>query len=306
MKRFLQHIVHFIGFTLLGYIVLICFWGELATDSFKKNLHYKIGYYGHMFSRINDIQDEKDVDILFLGSSHVYRGLDPRIFETYGFKAFNLGSSAQTPIQTQLLLHRYLEVLNPDIIIYDIYPESFDSDGVESALDIISNSNNDFESIKMALKVNHIKVYNTLIYGFYRDIFKRNNHFVEHLRKGTDTYIKNGFVEKDLTYNDHKYLGSISWNFKDRQSKAFQKIIELLSTKNIPYYLIQIPVTNSRYKAYNHKDEFDEFLRQYGEYYNFNRLIQLNDSLDFYDTQHLNRNGVALFDTFLINTLFIE
>jgi len=32
-------------------------------------------------------------------------------------------------------------------------------------------------------------------------------------------------------------------------------------------------------------------------------LITLNDTLHFYDTQHLNSKGVALFDNLLIETL---
>jgi len=77
------------------------------------------------------------VDILFLGSSHSYRGFNPQYFS--GYKTFNLGSSAQTPIQTNLLLKRYLHQLNPKTIVYEVYPISLSIDGVESSSDIIAN-----------------------------------------------------------------------------------------------------------------------------------------------------------------------
>lgn len=293
----------FLFFAVLGYIVILCVWGTALPDMFKQNLNYKIGSYGHMNTRLKDLQNVGEVDILFLGSSHVYRGLDPRIFEDYGFKVFNLGSSAQTPIQTELLLNRYLDILKPKLILFDVFPESFSNDGVESSLDIIANSKNDWESIKMALTINHLKTYNTLIYGFFRDAFKLNANFTEALVKDKDVYIKNGFVDKALAYNRITQKLTMEWSFDDKQLKAFETVLNLIKVRGIPNYLIQIPVTKNRYDGYQNIDLFDEFLNAKGDYYNFNELITLNDTLHFYDTQHLNSKGVALFDNLLIETL---
>jgi hypothetical protein len=44
-----------------------------------KNLFYRIGSFGHMYSRINELKTIKDVDILIIGSSHAYQGFDTRI-----------------------------------------------------------------------------------------------------------------------------------------------------------------------------------------------------------------------------------
>ena len=41
----------------------------------------------------------------------------------------------------------------------------------------------------------------------------------------------------------------------------------------------------------------------YSEYYNFNEILTLNDSLSFYDYDHLNQNGVELFNKKLIELL---
>ena len=79
----------------------------------------------------------KNVDVLFLGSSHAYRGFDPRIFRKRGYSSFNLGSSAQTPSQTKVWLKRYLKHLNPKIVIYEVYPGTFSSDGIEASLDLV-------------------------------------------------------------------------------------------------------------------------------------------------------------------------
>lgn len=303
MKAFLQHCSLFILCSILGYVVFICIWGTLTPDYFKPNLNYRIGSYGHMFTRLQEVELTKNVDILFLGSSHVYRGIDPRIFKKQGFEVFNLGSSSQTPIQTELLLTRYLDRLNPKLIIYDVYPESFNTDGVESSVDIIANSANDFESFKMALKINHIKTYNTLIYGFYRDVFHLNSNFEESKIKGDDHYVDHGYIEKKLDFYEGNLTHDIKWNFKSKQVSAFNNIISLITSRHIPYQLVQIPVTSSRYEGYHNKSKFDAFMSKRGNYHNFNNLIQLTDTLHFYDTQHLNSKGVLLFDTYLIETL---
>ena len=39
------------------------------------------------------------------------------------------------------------------------------------------------------------------------------------------------------------------------------------------------------------------------DYYNFNELIKLNDSLDFYDAHHMNQTGVNIFNTKLKEVL---
>lgn len=41
-------------------------------------------------------------------------------------------------------------------------------------------------------------------------------------------------------------------------------------------------------------------MSKYSSYYNFNERLILNDSLHFYDSNHLNQNGVELFNEELI------
>ena len=132
-------------FALTFYIVAICLAGDFIPSKWTKNLIYKSGGAGHSLNRFDEVKNKENVDILFLGSSHTYRGFDNRIFNNAsanGFTSFNLGSSAQTPIQTEVLLNRYLNQLNPKIAIYEVYPITFTLDGIESAMDLISNDQN--------------------------------------------------------------------------------------------------------------------------------------------------------------------
>lgn len=305
MKRFIKSLILFIPFVCLSYISLICIWGELMPGIFKKNLNYfRAGSYGGMMSRLQEVKTAKNVDILFLGSSHTYRGFDNRIFSKAGFNTFNLGSSAQSPMQTRLLLSRYLDQLNPKTIIYEVYPNSFTSDGIESALDIIANDKNDLGSIKMAYKQNHIKIYNSLIYGFYRDFFNRNKGEKENRKNGTDTYINGGFLQKDLVYFKHIKYPNNTWDLNGKQFEDFEKILEQIKKKSINLILVQTPITPNLYHSFSNNSAFDKKMQSYGTYYNFNEMISLDDSLHFYDPHHLNQNGVTIFNAKLLDTLF--
>ena len=63
--------------------------------------------------RFNEVRLYENLDILFIGSSHAYRTFDPRFFNSMGLRTFNLGSTAQTPLNTYYLLKIYAKSLNP-------------------------------------------------------------------------------------------------------------------------------------------------------------------------------------------------
>lgn len=303
MKKFIQLISVFVSFTIIVYLLLLILWGNYAHILLKKNLNYKLGSYGHMYTRLQEAQHTKDVDILFLGSSHCYRGFDTRIFKKANFNTFNLGSSAQSPIQTEVLLNRYLVQMNPKMVIYEVCPITLSSDGVESTLDILANNRIDWESIKMAISLNHIKIYNTLFYSLYKQVFNKNNSFHEDIIRDGDRYIKGGFVEKKLMYFQHKKHIANELMINEDQFHSFENILNELKKRNIRTILVQSPVTKSLYDSYTNKDYFENKLSAYGEYHNFNNLMILDDSLNFYDTDHLNQTGVELFNNKLLEIL---
>ncbi|ARV05985.1 hypothetical protein BTO04_04390 [Polaribacter sp. SA4-10] len=303
MKKFISNTILFLLFTSLFYLTFLFVWGSYAPSISKQNINYKIGSYGHMYSRLSEIKNHGDVDILFLGSSHAYRGFDTRIFLDNGYKSFNLGSSAQTPSQTKVLLKRYLESLNPEIVIYEVYPETFTIDGVESSLDIIANDKNDSHSLNMALKINNIKTYNTLIYGLTRDLLGLNKSFSEPIIKGNDKYISGGYVEKEIGFYQPTEFEKKEISLRDYQLESFSEIVQMVKNKNIELILVYAPIPSANYISYSNNHYFDSIMRRYSEYYNFNEILTLNDSLYFYDSSHLNQNGVNIFNKKLIELL---
>jgi len=256
-----------------------------------------------MHSRLAEIKNYSDVDILFLGSSHAYRGFDTRTFLNDGYKSFNLGSSSQTPLQTKVLIKRYLKNLNPKLVIYEVFPTTFSIDGVESTLDIIANDVNDSLSLKLVLENNNIKSYNTLIYGYMQDFMGLNKSFSEPIIKGKDKYISGGFVEKELSFYKPIEFETKEISLRNNQLESFSEIVQILKNQNIELILVYAPIPSVNYNRFSNNYYFDSIMSSYSIYYNFNEILSLNDSLHFYDSHHLNQNGVDIFNKKLIEIL---
>ena len=303
MKKFITSILSFIPLALVVYIVLVCVWGSNFPTRHRPNLIYSPGSWGHIFSRMKEVKTYKDVDILFLGSSHAYRGFDVRKFDSLGLKTFNLGTSAQTPIQTKALLKRYLKQLNPDTIIYEMSPILLSYEPVESTLSLISNDKNDLHTLEMVLDINHVKTYNTAIYATYRDFRGLNDDFKENKSRADDLYIPGGYVQKRMKRYKYRKHKDKKLEPKSIQLRAFRSIVEMIRNQDIELILVQTPTTKSLYESHIGNDEFDEKMGDISTYYNFNELLQLDDSIHFYDTHHLNQDGVDIFNAALIETL---
>ena len=300
MKYFVKYSIAFLGFSILIYFILIFIWGSVMPIWLNSNLIYK-QRGGHLYSRLSELNKYQNVDVLFLGSSHSYRGFDTRIFKQRGIHSFNLGSSSQAPVQSLLLLKKYIDNLQPKQIIFEVCPQSLSSDGIESALDIISNDKIDFQTIKMAIKLNHIKVYNTLIYSSIRQLLNLDKDFVEAQRIGKDTYISGGYVQRDNI--QFEYKSPLEKSINPEQMMAFKELVNWVKSKDIELILVQAPVTTIEYNSYDDNISFDKLMQDYSRYYNFNALITLEDSLHFYDPHHLNQLGVETFNSDLIDLL---
>jgi hypothetical protein len=284
-------------------IFLLVGFGETMPTGVLKNLKYRADTRGFMFTRLQEAERARNIDILILGSSHAYRGFDTRNFKAAGYSAFNLGSRAQSPIQTKILLNRYLDSLNPKTIIYEVYPWTFEIDGVESSLDIISSGRNDFESVRMALELNNVKTYNTLVFGMYKDLLGLSSGFSEPMTLDDDTYIPGGYVQKELKYFRHTELPPENWVWNSAQLLSFEENIALIRRKKIRLVLVQAPVTAALYRSYTNVGEFNAMMKSHGEYYDFNAAVTLDDSLHFMDSDHLNQDGVNIFNNAVIEAL---
>lgn len=302
-KKFVKRFSYFLVFSLLFYIVSICLVGFIFPNGLIKNLNFQLGGTGHLYTRLNEVKKVKKIDVLFIGSSLTYRGYDTRIFSKNNINSFNLGSSSQTPIQSEILIDKYLDAVNPKVIVLETNPEIFSSDGIESTLDLIANCPIDTKLVLFALKQNHIKVYNALILSLCRNLLGSNNNYFENIRKGTDTYISGGFVQKDSINFESTITTKNSWTMNSFQEKSFENMIQKIKEKGIGLLFVQPPTLQS----YSHSELFDQLMQKHGLYYNFNKIMpEIKDSIYFYDNFHLNQKGVEKYNRYFIEHILKE
>lgn len=301
MKNFLKNILLFSIFASVFYIVVMPLWAHIMPSFMAKNVRTCVGCYrGHLFTRAQEAQQVKNPDILFLGSSHAYRGFDPRVFEKEGISVFNLGSSSQTPINSKVLLHQYLDKINPKMVVIEAYAGTLSIDGVESSFDLLSNNKIDKYAMDMVLDINQISTYNMLIYSYFRSVLGLNKNFTEPQKQSGDTYIKGGFVESEFRKNILSEEPVEKWNISTKQIEILKENIKFIQKRNIPVILVQTPITQKLYNSRTDNKEVDQLLSELGTYKNFQGEIPLNDTIDFYDSNHLNQQAVVKFNEYFI------
>ncbi|GAA4432142.1 hypothetical protein GCM10023188_20420 [Pontibacter saemangeumensis] len=256
-----------------------------------------------------------DVDILFVGSSQVYRGFDVRIFESSGLKAFNLGTSAQTLFNTYYLLEEYLPTLNPEYIVLDLYWGVGKNDGVEPSIDIVSNSDLDENTLEMVFDLKNAPVYGTLFAACITRL-RTPLHEIRQKEFKDARYIPGGFSESLITKNklDPKKLGEIepqNATLHDLQLEYLQKIIALCESRNKKLILVMTPVTKEyKRKVINYANYTNTIAKIAKEnnipYFDYNERkgLSLISSADFSDMNHLSQSGVEKFNGLFIYDLY--
>lgn len=280
------------------------------------------------------IQDSssRDIDILFMGSSHAFTAINPVIInEALNINTLVLGSSAQ-PIQlTYVDLKTLLHYKKPKALVIEAFSLTRSVKGI---CDIKKEGYlyNDIDAIRnpyyRALAVGEVLDYTRWLEGFsqlFRPLmtWKRLIKFIHpKLIDADDDYSHIlGFKPRTHLLNDKrinlKLLERKSIELKDsisnskeiyiRHKNSFvylEKIFELAKKENIKVFIIKTPVANL--------DEFDarilnevrKIAKKYKNVkgvYNFNEEITsigLNIS-DFHDSGHLNYIGATKFTVFL-------
>ena len=152
----------------------------------------------------------------------------------------------------------------------------------------------------MALAVNNIKVYNTLVYGFFRDKMGLNKAVKEPQIKGDDHYVGRGYVENKVSLPPQTPFETMAWGAEAARLADFDALLAQIKAQNIPYILVQAPVMAAYYQSHTDNTAFDALMAARGSYYNFNRTLPLADSLHFIDKDHLNQAGVEVFNAALL------
>lgn len=311
MKQFIR--IFFIGLLLfvVAYVGTIACLALVVSGNYVPNIKPLTARYGHMLSRLREADTVTHADIMIMGSSHAYRGFDTRLFKQYGYRAFNLGSSSQTPLQAELLLEEYIDRMNPEMVILEVMPTTFANDGTEAAVDILSNHRIDGSMVELTARVFNPIVFNTFVYSAFRRVARPLDKVKESPQRSGDTYVPGGFVATNVTAKPDLTPGPKERiEFRSNQLRAFYGMLDKLEKRGTKVLLVYAPVTRVWYNQIENSEEIQDFFKavdaKYGvvTYYDYSRWIGDNDGDYFYDQHHLNQKGVELFnDHFLEHVL---
>jgi len=254
------------------------------------------GQSSYMFEELRSIDD---VDVVWIGSSHAYRTFDPRFFADRGVSTFNMGTSGQTPINTYFLIDHFLDDVRPRAVVMEVYWNVLTWDGVESTLDIVANGVPAPWILRMAVATRDIRAVNSFIRRLV-DIRRPQLEEVQPTLFVGDTYVDRGFVEKDPAF-----VGDRTWpqghlDVRARQLLYLERTVDLVVKRGIPLLLITQPLPQSTLDAITNESDLYASVEEIADrhdvpYVDFNGLVALDDTADFFDAHHLSQRGVLKF-----------
>ena len=219
---------------------------EVALVSlFGRGINIKIDGHSNTYSRLQDANEtSKRYRFLALGSSHAYR-----TFVSKDNDLFNLGSTAQSHLQTYGLVQEYIEKINPEIVIYEVYPAVFFGKfGLESQIDI-NHSLADYKSIRHIFSYSSIKNFRSIINSISLDFFrlKPKASAVSRASDLTNIYTCGGYVKRDGSLKEGSYCKQEQQlqlsDIDKEQLDYFFETINFIREKQIPIYFVIAPYT---------------------------------------------------------------
>lgn len=277
MIRFVRNIALFFVYAILFVALLLWLLGGTRQ---LRNVTYTLGGNDFLYTKSHEAESIGPVDVLFIGSSHAYRTFDPRVFDRYGVSTFNLGSSNQSPLQSEVLLHKLLDKLNPRLVVFEVHPDIMDLDGVEAALYQVCNVKPSWRMLPMVLRTKNMKVWCTSVYAFIHNTISPEFYsFVESENDGNH-YVGRGFVEREVEHFSPAPLTTDTIKMRREQLAALRRCVGFLNRHDTPYILLEVPDTKVQTSAYSNLGEFQTEMSKYGEFL-YLPVASLNDSLHF-------------------------
>lgn len=285
--------------------------------------------------------DEKEVDMIFLGSSHSYCTFDPEYFDkNLGIYSYQLGTPLQHPDTSYYMLQEVIKGKNPKNptkvvleIYWDMLDDRFELKQADMFLEAIQNENLEKEYIKNVFPLNEKIKYNFKPIRYQQDAFAYynknltdfvNEHKVDRNPKQqnyTEYYKDRGFLYTDkempdeelYATNQFRNMDANEWEFDKVQKQYIKDLARFCVDNSINLYLVTAPIANKSIEYIKDYDvihnKISDFVEDelenmpYIDYNIVNREENLLTNKDFCDDAHLNNKGAVIVQEHFINWL---
>lgn len=282
---------------------------------------------------IKEMYKEEQIDVLFLGASHVYRGIDPEyIDQSLGVRSYNAGSSNQRPEDSYYLLKEILNETEVKTIVYDInyvmFQQHLNDPTIRThiLLDYFKPSMN---KVLYAEDVLKNPIYsNTVVSNVirYKEGWKMPRQMLVNLsmhltdnryktldysyaERETEKYAGRGFVYS-YPIMDSELADSVPWEEETiswRQVEYLDRIVSLCEERGVALQFISIPVYENYLRQEPRYQEIYEFFQKKADeagitYVDFNldeNCTVKTEKQYYQDASHLNGKGAGEFSRYL-------
>lgn len=301
MLNFLKRSAVFLCSALVLYAGAVAFLGRFPKG--KPLIYRTADYYnwpgGDSWTRYREFNPNQHYDVVIIGSSHAYRGYNPFVFTGRGLAAFNLGSSAQAPLNTYWLVKEFLDSANTGLLIFDIYEGVMQGTGLESTADLTQNQPSDAAAAGMAWSLHDLRGMNMVA---LRLLAQNSTPFY------TDTaYAGLGFVSNpDSVKTDAPPPPQKPVMLAPCMQDFLEQTLALCRERGIPVVISSHYARRDR-RGSAHGTLF-RYLAQISRstgvpYLDFTDAPGIEDRNWFEDNSHLNTTGARIFTEQLADTL---
>lgn len=325
MKKILKRFSIFLAGLILLNFVLAYALGVLERDVAAKGYAFDTYRWAEFYA----LPKGDSLDVLFLGSSHAYRGFDPSLIDSLsGIQSFNLGSSGQTPLTSLHILRNAVLHQRPKQVVMELYFYTFREE------DQLNNGGNNWlqlrwspakwEFLWQAFSLYEMAALTVL------PVLRRKNALPYVLRKylrGDDhledagQYLGQGYVARTerisaenlqspdlydrLSLPEHWVL--------DKHESALRELVDFCQKDGIRLRFISSPMPQITVQKIKDQTKINQYLENLAAdldipYRNDtqNPELGLQDTIHFFDNNHLNTAGVRRWNRQLLEFLHPE
>lgn len=255
---------------------------------------------GQEYRIMKDWKGSDSYDVIVSGSSHAYRGYDPRIFAQNNLSMYAAGSGFQNTLAGYVLIKNVFQPAKGSVVIIDLFDQTFEGDGTGCYTRIIQNVSDAKSAVEIVQRQPDLRSFNSLMCRFMSDL----NRVEVPDEPG---YLMNGYNPKTDTtgISDSELIKHTDFNPDFR--KYLHELITFVRSKNAIPVLVSHPQPHTKTNEKFH-EEFLVFLKPLLEdediiYLDYNTNHPLSNNTHFADENHLNQAGVDWFNHRLIEDL---
>lgn len=297
------------GMILGGIICILVFFQEYVKV---------VQYPRKNFYDYNNFIGSDMIDVLCVGSSHIYLGINPiQMWDDYGIAAYNLSCSDQAIWFSYYYIKEALKTQKPQVVILDVYTlvgedeYYYDENRIQANLVNMPLSCNKWKALKTAGTANKVELFFQLpiFHSRYSEL-NRNDFNINY--NGNTDFLGYLYITDIVEYED-EWIEDVR-NVKEcepvseKAEEYLRKCIQLCQSEDINLVLTNTPwpdIKERHQRKYNYIQKIaDEYGVPFLNGCLYNDEIGMNYKTDSMgQTGHLNHSGVTKYTKWLVDFL---